>query len=335
MNQVSKQFEIPIVLFTFKRYKTVLEIIKKLEIIKPNKIYLISDGPRNSDEELEINQAREIIESAITWNCLIVKNYAEKNVGIYDRIGEGAKWVLRQEEHAIFLEDDNLPEISFFKYCEELLYKFKEDSRILWICGTNYLEEYFPEDGSSYMFTQHLLPCGWASWSHKFEKYYDGEMRLAKDPKVIRRIKKEYTNSALYKQQINSINSELYRVNKGERVSSWDFQMAISLRAQNLYGISPSKNLIRNIGVDDLSTHGGNSFSKVMTRRFCGIDSFKLNFPLKHPKTVLPDLKFEKKLDKIILFPLNLRIKAFIARAIKKLFRINRYEKFKFKFLKN
>ncbi|MCS5422123.1 MULTISPECIES: glycosyltransferase family 2 protein [Psychrilyobacter] len=334
MNTISnnnKQFDIPIVLFTFKRYKTVLRILKRIEPLRPQKLYIISDGPRTEEEKIEIDKARKIIEEGITWNCEIIRDYAEENVGIYNRIGLGAKWVLSKEEHAIFLEDDNLPEETFFPFCKEMLERYKNDSRVLWICGTNYLEKYQPQDGSSYVFTKHLLPCGWASWKGKFESYYDGELQLLTDKDIVKRVKDEYTNVSLYHQQINSASTELYRKEKNQRFSSWDFQMAFSIRAHNVLGISPCYNQIKNIGVDNLSTHGGTSFSNIMTRRFCGIESFPLAFPLKHPKTVLTDLEYEKKVDKIILFPKRIRIKSTIARFIKRICGINKYEKFKSK----
>jgi len=322
-------FDIPVVLFTFKRYETVLRILDRISVVKPKKIYIISDGPRTEEEKKMVKESREKIEEAITWDCEIIRNYAQENRGVYDRIGLGAKWVLEQEEWAIFLEDDNLPEVTFFQFCKEMLEKYKDDTRVMWICGTNYLEEYQPQDGSSYVFTQHLMPCGWASWKGKFETFYDGDMNLLENKHIVKRVEQEYSSKALYRQQLHSVRTEYYRKQKEERYASWDFQMAFSIRANHVFGISPCKNQIVNIGVDELSTHGGTSYSNVMTRRFCGIKSYPLSFPLKHPITVLTDPKYEKKVDKIILFPLNLRIKANIARIIKRLFGINRYEKFR------
>ncbi|MDP4182672.1 MAG: glycosyltransferase family 2 protein, partial [Bacillota bacterium] len=172
-------FNVPVTLFFFKRDK-IIQIIDRIREIKPQKLYLISDGPRNDEEEILVNNCRRLVEESINWDCKIIRNYAEQNKGVYDRIGLGAKWVLSMEDYAIFLEDDNLPDLTFFRFCEELLETYKEDTRILWICGTNYLEEYQPKDGASYVFTKHMLPCGWASWSHKFNRFYDGNLDLCK-----------------------------------------------------------------------------------------------------------------------------------------------------------
>lgn len=175
-------FDIPIVLFLFKRSDTVLRIIKVLSGIKPQKIYLLSDQGRDEKEKQLVEKTRNVIEKSIDWECELIKNYAVENRGVYRNIGEGARWVFEHEKTAIFLEDDNLPEVSFFPYCKELLERYKNNQKVLWICGTNYLGEYNSE--YSYMFTQHLLPCGWASWSNKFLENYDGEMLTYNDRSV-------------------------------------------------------------------------------------------------------------------------------------------------------
>ena len=311
------KFDIPVVLFIFKREKAV-EIIKRLSIVKPTKLYILADQGRDDIERKAVKKCREKVEAAIDWECEVIKNYANENRGVYQNIGEGAKWVLKKEKWAIFLEDDNLPEVTFFEFCKEMLERYEDDSRILWICGTNYLGEYFPKDNVSYVFTRHMLPCGWASWSNKFEKYYDGKLDLCKDKTVMERVKDVYINSKVFFQYRNSWMNEYYRIQRGERPISWDYQMDLSIKANNLSGICPCKNQIRNIGVDDDSTHGGNSFTDVMTKRFCGMDSYPIDFPLSHPKTLLIDPDFENKIGKIILKPWKERVKSRLSYFIRK-----------------
>lgn len=312
-------FDIPVVLLVFKRYDKIKLIIDKLKEIQPKKLYIIADGPRNEKEKEETDKCRETIENMITWNCEIIKNYAEKNRGVYANIAEGAKWVFEREKWAIFLEDDNLPEVSFFNFCEELLRKYENDTRVLWICGTNYLQEYQPEDGSSYVFTKHLLPCGWASWSNKFLEFYDGNLELLDDKSLIKRMEKEYYNRKLYKQQIELARRERERIKKGLNPISWDYQMEFALRANNLYGISPKYNQIENIGVDNNSIHGGTSLNNAMTKRFCTIKTRALEFPIIHPKTLIMDKEYEKKVSKIILYPYTQRFKMKLSKIIRKI----------------
>jgi hypothetical protein len=227
--------------------------------------------------------------------------------------------VLSQEEFAIFLEDDNLPELTFFPFCEEMLHFYQDDTRVLWICGTNYLKEYEPADGSSYVFTKHMLPCGWASWGHKFTKFYDGELALWDDPYLRERVKLENDNKALLSQDMDNWSRERKRILKKLKPNSWDYQMSFTQRVHGLYAIVPKYNQIKNIGVDEHSIHGGTSFSNIMTRRFCGLATKPMIFPLIHPKVVLSDSSFEKTTAEVILLPAIYRLKGFVNSILKRI----------------
>ena len=301
-------FDIPVCLFMFQRKDTVLRIIERISHVKPKKMYLISDQGRNEDEKQRVKECREAVENAINWECEVIKDYASENRGVFGNIGMGAMRVFQHEETAIFLEDDNLPEVTFFPYCKEMLERYKENDRIVWVCVTNYLADYSNDTNDSYMFTQHLLPCGWASWKKKFEKYYDAYFSNFNNS-VIARMKPGYRNNPLYKQQIEVIQRERDRMKNGKPFRSWDYQMCFSIRANDLLGISPAKNQIKNIGVDAFSEHGGVTFADKMTKRFCGMASHPLEFPLKHPATILIDPVYEAKIGNIILYPLDWRIR--------------------------
>ncbi len=316
---MSAKFSIPVAVFMFKRAEKTAMIIDQIAKVAPSKIYLIGDGPRNKEEEDAVLSCRKIVEEHITWDCEIIRNYALQNRGVYQNIAGGAKWVFEREEMAIFLEDDNFPSLSFFPYCQELLEKYRNDSRVLWICGTNYMQQYVPEDGSDYVFTQLMLPCGWASWSDKFTKFYDGEMQLYSDPYIRNRIRNEYKTKLMYKHDYPSWEQIEKDITRGKNPISWDYQMAFSLRVNNLYGIAPRINLIRNIGADIDSIHGGVSMDNIMTARFCEVPTFEYTFPLKHPKVLMVDNGFERQTEKIIILPLRYRMRGMLVKVIKKI----------------
>lgn len=314
-------FDVPVVLFMFKRLKAV-DVIKRIAQVKPRKLYLLADQGRNEEEKAAVEKCRQMVEQAIDWDCQVIKNYAEENRGVYQNIGMGAKWVLQQEKWAIFLEDDNLPEVTFFAFCKEMLERYEKDMRILWICGTNYLGDYQPESGDSYVFTRHMLPCGWASWADKFTRFYDGELELTKDKAVMAHVKKNYINRAIYEQYRASWMAERNRILEGQRPVSWDYQMDFTIKAYDLLGICPCKNQIKNIGVDMDSTHGGTSFDMVMTKRFCGMEAYRVQFPLQHPAKVDVDKRFERKIGEIILYPIKSRMIGKLSRTLRKILRI-------------
>lgn len=301
-------FDIPVVLIIFKRTDTVLRIIERLREVRPQKIYIISDAGRNDSENIMVENCRQEIENSINWDCEIIKNYATTNRGVHAQIGLGARWVFEREETAIFLEDDNLPEVTFFDYCKKCLLKYKDNEDIFWICGTNYLQKCKPKNNASVFASRHLMPCGWASWSNKFLKYYDFNLELTDTVSWEKDLKKHYKDKRLYKQQLRSISGELKRKELNQRYASWDFHTVLSIRMRDLYGIVPKYNQIENIGVDEFSTHGGNSMEIEMTRRFCGIKSFPLSESIILPSASELDFSFEKDIGKIILYPLKARI---------------------------
>lgn len=316
---MNNQFNIPVCLFIFQRKDTVLRIIERIAEIKPTRLYLMSDEGRNDEEKQRVKECRETVEKAINWPCEIIKDYAKENRGVFANIGLGALRVFEKEEYAIFLEDDNLPELTFFPFCQEMLEKYKDNDRVLWICGTNYLGQYDSNANESYMFTQNLLPCGWASWAEKFTTYYDKYFDNYTET-VLMRMKDEYRIKALYDQQMLAVHRELDRKERGVCFRSWDYQMMFSIMSNDLVGISPVNNQIKNIGVDVYSEHGGSSINNIMTKRFCGMESYPLSFPLHHPATVQIDPIYEDKINRIILYPWYLRLKTNVKRVLKVFF---------------
>lgn len=320
---MSKEFDIPVVIIFFRRPEKTVKILEKISQVQPRKIYLISDEGRSDAERCEVAKTREAVEAAITWNCVVVKDYATENKGVYDRIGLGALRVFQKEKWAIFLEDDNMPEVSFFTYCKEMLERYEYNQRILWVCGTNYLEKCSFESGADYGFTQHMLPCGWASWGDKFTKYYDGNFELL-NRKTVRKLRSSYSNHGLFSQDKRNWLNEIKSYQRTNRYISWDYHMGFSLRVHNMFGIVPRYNQIVNIGVDEVSEHGGYSMNNEMTTRLCSMRSYALSFPLKHPKAVEIDSRIEQQLADIITWPFLLRLKStnllsFVIKRIRKI----------------
>lgn len=97
-----EKFNIPVVLFIFKRYKTTKKIIDILRQINVSHIYLIADGARDEQEEKRVSECRSEVEKYIDWDCTVTKNYADKNRGVMENIGNGARWVLKEKKRRFF-----------------------------------------------------------------------------------------------------------------------------------------------------------------------------------------------------------------------------------------
>lgn len=317
-----KSMKTAIVLFLFKRRETLQSIIERVRQYSPTRLYLIADGPRTASEREAIELTRELAESLIDWECEIVRRYAPTNIGVYRNIGEGARWVLSMEERAIFLEDDSLPEITFFQYCDTLLDRYAQNDSVLWICGTNYMSDSSHIGDSSYYYTRLLLPCGWASWSKKFLRHYDGELSSLSE-NTVRMMEHTYIDRRLFFQERQTIKQTRFNFLRDPRLVSWDRQMAYSVRATGMYGIAPVRNQIRNIGVDEHSIHGGTSMEREMTRRFCEVPTSPLTFPLAAPPRLEVNRDFEAATERILLYPLSGRFRRYVGRAVKRLLGID------------
>lgn len=321
-------FEIPVALFIFKRLDTTLKIIDRLRELKSRRVYLIGDGGRNPEEVDRIRSVRCAVEAALDWGCEILRYYQQENVGIHANLTGGVRYVFEREPTAIFLEDDNLPELSFFEFCRVMLTKYEDEQRVLWICGSNYLDGSQFRSNQSYYFTRHMLPCGWASWRNKFEKYYDGELSLWGDRELQRKIRTRYVYRPLYQQDLYNWLYERDAKKRFGRFYSWDYQMSFSMRAHDVFAIVPRFNQIKNIGVDELSTHGGSSTADIMVQRFCNRPTKSLTFPLNAPPQVAVDNAFEIAMGQMVLRPEFYSIKSRAGRLIRKILRINRTRSF-------
>jgi hypothetical protein len=196
-----------------------------------------------------------------------------------------------------------------------------DNDEILYIAGTNYLEKFKFKNNSSYGFSRNMFPCGWASWNTKFLKFYDGSM-IHFNAQSQKNIKESYKNKVFYKYDLTRFNSEFKRKLNNENFVSWDYQLAFSLRYFKKYCIVPSFNQILNIGVDDISIHGGSTSELIMTKRLTGMKSHPIIFPLNHPININENVKFEKKIEHLLTPPSRYLINNILIKTIRFLFRI-------------
>ncbi|MDP7195365.1 MAG: FkbM family methyltransferase, partial [SAR202 cluster bacterium] len=132
-------FETPVVLIVYNRPEETYLVLKKILDVNPNKLLIIADGPKNQKDKLLTDEVRKIIRESCDESNMIT-NYADENMGTKKRIVSGLNWVFDQVNKAIILEDDCLPDTSFFKYAETLLEYYKDDYRIMTISGNNFYE---------------------------------------------------------------------------------------------------------------------------------------------------------------------------------------------------
>ena len=285
--------ESPVALIFFNRPDTLAKVFESVRSARPKELYLIQDGPRekNKNDLLNIQKCRRIVDN-VDWNCKVYKNYSEQNLGCGIRPQTGITWVFSLTDRAIILEDDCVPNQTFFTFCDEMLERYKDDERIAYISGLNHFETW-DFGGNSYGFTKGGAIWGWASWARSW-KNYDYKVSLIDDPYINECLKNSYPGE---NNRINLWNNTKKRLSAGENLSYWDAQWGFVKYSQSQYVIVPCNNLICNIGVGVASTHA--TLDSNNHKRFIDYNNMptkELVFPLKHPKVVLLDSTYDKKL---------------------------------------
>lgn len=309
----------PIVFIIFNRPKVTQKVFEEIAKAKPEKLLVIADGPRpNYPSDIKkCRKTRAIIEN-VDWNCEVLKNYSETNLGCRKRVSSGLNWAFDQVEEAIILEDDCLPHPSFFKFCQELLDKYRNDERVAVIYGTNILYRW---GSSSYFFSRCPQGWGWATWK-RFWKHYDVDIKdwanLRNTDWVEKVVGKDNPILCEYRRKVFD---EVYQ----GKADTADYQITFAaLKTDSLFVI-PKVNLVSNIGFSEGATH-----TRQRWHKFANLKQSEMKFPLLHPSKVCPDTRAEKLITRYQYTP----FRPFLIRAILYLiYRIRRwfYEQFKLK----
>lgn len=270
------------------------EVIKK---VRPSILFLVSDGGRNEKEWELINQNRRIFEEEIDWECEVYKIYEEHNNGLYKMAQKRNAIIWNKVEKCILLEDDQIPSVSFFRFCKEMLDKYEYDERINCICGMNHLGEYDCGEGD-YFFSRQGSIWGIATWKRAYMKYYD--FSYGKDKYIMRLLKQRTThNKWMWKRLKGYLNNEFY---DGHPAGA-EFFIELSMYLDNQLQIIPKKNLIKNIGCNEDSVHSDDI--KLLPRgirKVFNMEIYELQWPLTYQKNVIPDIYYEKKRNKIMAY---------------------------------
>lgn len=306
------KIDVPVAINFFCRpdtFKQTLECVRKA---RPSKLFLIADGPRpgNKNDEIGVQECRKIAEQMVDWECELVKLYNEENKGLFVTYFESMKKVFEKVDYCIFMEDDLVFSDSLLPYCKDLLEKYKDDKRFSFVTTINYLPngEYEGLE-SDYFFCGEGSLCVYGLWKRTFESM---NMDFIKDAYSVEMTKRclqqikpgyekridKYVDNIMWQGHIPHV--EIYR----NLLRATEHQLCIL----------PKKNMVRNIGLSSGSVHTANDIRKMPKAMWKVYDTpiYELNFPLKAPKCVIPDLKYDKYYNKMLLW--NMPVRRFFRR---------------------
>jgi hypothetical protein len=240
----------PVAFLIFNRPDLTETVFRAIARARPAKLLVVADGPRSAAEAEKCRQARAVIES-VDWDCEVLTNFSEDNLGCKQRVASGLDWIFSSVDEAIILEDDCLPAPSFFGFCEELLDRYRHDMRIMHVCGSNFLAGREQID-QSYYYSRYSFCWGWASWKRAW-KFYDPEMKSWPHFQQQGLIEKIFEDPDEQSYWTNILASTF----NGE-IDTWDFQWFYTCFAQGGLTVVPSVNLVSNLGLRPDATHTKN-----------------------------------------------------------------------------
>lgn len=241
----SEPLQTAVLFLVFNRPDTTKQVFEAIRQAEPTRLYVAADGARQGreGEAVLVEQVRQIV-SEVDWACEVKTLFRENNLGCKIAISSAINWFFQNEEQGIILEDDCLPNIDFFNFCEKMLINYRLDSSIGMIAGFNpqgpglVSNEYFASNNSSIW--------GWASWRDRWA-HYDVGMADWHRLEVKKQIRKDLDLKTYlyYKLSFDLVVKAI--------LNTWDHQWAFCLLNKRYKTIKPSANLIKNIGT--VGTH--------------------------------------------------------------------------------
>lgn len=302
----------PVLFLVFNRPDTTKKVFERIRKAKPSDLFIAMDGPRagNENDMKKCAAVKEVV-SHIDWPCKVSTLFREKNLGCRKAVSSAITWFFENVEEGIILEDDCLPEMSFFKYASELLEKYRNDERIGMICGANFQ---FGERRSdcSYYFSRYAHVWGWAAWKRMWRNY-DVEMKKWEEIKSGGWLNDFFGNSSKVKYWTDKFDEV-----RAGKINTWDYQLFFNFIVNNYMSIIPNNNLISNLGYSQDATH---TFGQ--DEALAEMKTSPMEFPLKHPSFMICDCAADKRTEKLFFKPHKLidlikhNIKTSIKKAIK------------------
>lgn len=281
----------PVVVMVFNRPEVTARVLAEIRKARPSRLFVIADGPRpGHDRDGPLcRETRQVIANGVDWPCQLKTDYAETNLGCGRRIATGIDRVFAQVDEAIFLEDDCLPAPEFFRFCRELLTRYRDNPQVGQVSGCTFVGPQVRRE-TSYLFSRYGPVWGWASWRRAWQGY---DFAMNRWPEI--------EASSEWRQTIPSaaeraLRSRMYAEVRTGRLNTWDYQWGFAKLSRRQLSAVPCVNLIENIGFGAGATHTALASG--------GLQRGVMSFPLVHPKVTRDeayDRAFSRKIAPTVM----------------------------------
>ena len=266
----------PAVLFLgHRRPKLAREVFARIREAGPARLYLAVDGPKSREEEADCAEMRSLA-SEVDWKCDVQTLFQERNLGCRKAVSTAITWFFESEAEGIILEEDCVPEPTFFSYCGEALDRYRGNPEAGWISG------YRPavSEGVCAFQTWSGSPWGWATWRDVWKGH---------DPHLSNQIN-DWEDIGLRKWLNGGAAVRLWeqrqRASVDGYVNSWFFPWQLHLIRVRKMVLMPAVNLVSNKGFGAGATHTISPITPASTRPH--------PLPIRFPGRTAPDRNAER-----------------------------------------
>jgi hypothetical protein len=269
----------PVLLIAWRRPQLTLRVLDAIRHARPDSLFVALDGPRAGDEEA-CARVERIARDGVDWPCAVSLLQHDENLGCRRAVSQAIDWFFAHVDRGIILEDDTVPNHSFFPYCGELLSRFEGDPAIGMVSGVNLLGEW-PTGGADYFFG-HGGIWGWATWRDRWA-LADIGMQVWNDPAAKDRAKR-FLGRRDWK-----VHAPLFERTARGHIDTWDYQWSFSRASHHMLSTIPATNLVTNIGFHASATHTRDDSSPL-----ANLGTGRVGSPLQHPAEIRFDRGYQE-----------------------------------------
>ncbi|GAB3693546.1 hemolytic protein HlpA [Spirosoma flavus] len=283
---------VPVLFIIFNKIEETKKVFETIRLYKPAKLFIAADGPRSfvEDEKQTCNTVKLWVIDHIDWACDVHTLFRDQNIGCGRGPSEAITWFFNHVEEGIILEDDCLPNPSFFSFCQELLSQYRHNQAISAISGNNFQALQPMNTPSDYYFSVFPSSWGWATWRRAWQgfDFNLGSWKKRKSMRALKFIFREKNYYLWWKHRFDW----MY---KDQPQDMWDFQFHYHSMLNRQLAIIPKANLVSNIGHGASGTHFQDPNGIIAS-----LPMYDLRFPLIHPATITRNYEADVYIQKLL-----------------------------------
>jgi len=270
-------------------------VMEAIRAARCPRLYVAADGPRERAGEAELCAKARQVATAVDWPCQVHTLFREQNLGCRRAVSSAIDWFFDQEEEGIVLEDDCLPSGDFFRFCGELLSRFRWDKRVMAVCGSCYTKSTFDME-ESYYFAYYPDIWGWATWRRAWQ-LYDRDLSRWPQFKKVGGLRPAFDGNRWRE----SAWSTWFDLTAAGELDTWDYQWIYTVIEQGGLACYPARNLVSNLGHRADAT---NTMVEVGCEPspLAHMPHQPVHFPLRHPHELARSEALERELEEVRLY---------------------------------